>query len=142
MNMHHMHIAVNSEYASARIHWGAAGGHNDRMAKQPRKKHFLREWRKQKAGRTLEIVAAELHMSQPQLGRIERGDQPYNQDLLEALAELYGCTVADLLIRNPEDKTAIWSIWDQAKTGERRMIEAAAKAIVEASEEPRNGTDG
>lgn len=69
-------------------------------------------------------------MSQPQLGRIERGDQPYNQDLLEALADLYGCTVADLLIRDPSDPKAIWSIWDQAKPGEKRLISAAAEAIL------------
>lgn len=68
-------------------------------------------------------------MSQPQLGRIERGDQPYNQDLLEALADLYGCTEADLLMRDPSAPNAIWSIWDQAKPGERRMIVAAAEAI-------------
>lgn len=76
------------------------------------------------------------HMSQPQLGRIERGDQPYNQDLLEALADLYGCSVADLLIRDPSDPTAIWSIWDHAKPGERRLITAAAEAIL------KTGTDG
>lgn len=142
MNMHYMHISVNAEYASARIHGGKSYGHNAAMTKGTRQKHFLREWRKAKPGRTLEMVAAELHMSQPQLGRIERGDSPYNQDLLEALADLYGCTVADLLMRNPLDKSAIWSIWDQARPGERRMIEAAAKAIMETSQEPRNGTNG
>ena len=89
-----------------------------------------------KPGRTLEQVAEQLHMSQPQLGRIERGDQPYNQDLLEALADLYGCTVADLLIRDPSDPTALWSIWDQAKPGEKRLIAAAAEAII------KTGTDG
>lgn len=97
-----------------------------------------------KPGRTLEQVAAELHISQPQLGRIEKGEQPYNQDLLEALAEIYGCTVADLLMRDPTDPEALWSIWDQAKPGERRMISAAAGAIVKSASEdtPRNGTDG
>jgi transcriptional regulator with XRE-family HTH domain len=109
---------------------------NGAMAKQPRTKTYLREWRKTKPGRTLEVVAAHLHMSQPQLGRIERGDQPYNQDLLEALAELYGCAVADLLMRDPTRPDNIWSIWDTARPGERRLIEAAAEAIV------KTGTSG
>ena len=82
------------------------------------------------------MVAAELHISQPQLGRIEKGQQPYNQDLLEALADLYGCTVADLLMRNPTEPDAIWSIWDQAKPGQRRQIVEVAKTLV------RTGTDG
>src|SRR4051812_20630647 len=64
--------------------------------------HFLRQWRKQ-AGKTLEAVAEHLHMSHSQLSRIERGKQPYNQELLEALAELYMCDVVDLLIRDPSD---------------------------------------
>lgn len=89
-----------------------------------------------KPGRTLEAVAAELHLSQPQLGRIERGDSPYNQDLLEALADLYGCSVADLLMRDPTQPDNIWSIWDIARPGERRLIEAAADAIV------KTGTEG
>ncbi len=115
------------------------------MAQKPRRKTFLREWRRIKPGRTLEQVAAELHISQPQLGRIERGDQPYNQDLLEALAEFYGCTVADLLIRDPSSPNAIWSIWESAKPGDKRLIAAAAEAIVRAGvdeSEILSGTGG
>ena len=107
--------------------------HNAGMA---RAKTYLREWRKAKPGRTLTMVAEQLHISQPQLGRIERGEQPYNQDLLEALAELYGCDVADLLIRDPSTPEAIWSLWDRARPAQRPVIVAAVEAIV------RTGTDG
>ena len=82
------------------------------------------------------MVAEHLHMSQPQLGRIERGDQPYNQDLLEALADLYGCGVADLLMRDPTDPEGMWSIWDQAKPGQRVQIAAVARTLA------GTGTDG
>lgn len=82
------------------------------------------------------MVAAELHISRTQLGRIEKGQQPYNQEMLETLAELYGCSVADLLIRDPSDPDGIWSIWDRAKPSERRQITEVAKALV------RTGTDG
>lgn len=134
--MHPMHMQVKHIYASALIERGKALAHNMAMANGTRKKTFLREWRKLKPGRTLEAVAEELHISQPQLGRIEKGQQPYNQDLLEALADLYGCTVADLLMRDPTDKDAIWSVWDQAKPGQRAQIVEVAKTLV------RTGTEG
>lgn len=100
------------------------------------KKTYLREWRKMKPGRTLESVAEHLHISRPQLGRIEKGQQPYNQELLETLAELYGCDVPDLLMRDPTEPDSIWSIWDHAKPGERRQIVEVARALV------RTGTGG
>lgn len=129
-NMHLVHMQVNHIYASSSLQSDRGMAQFLAMPKGNRRKTFLREWRRMKPGRTLEQVAEHLHISQPQLGRIERGDQPYNQDLLEALAELYGCDVADLLMRDPTKPDAIWSLWDQAKPGQRRVIEAAAAAIL------------
>lgn len=94
-----------------------------------RHKTFLREWRKQ-SGKTLETVADYLHMSHSQLSRIERGTQPYNQPLLEALADLYMCDVVDLLIRDPSDPEGMWTLWEKAKPGERRQIVAVADALI------------
>lgn len=131
MNMHHTHIQVKHDYAGVDIHRIRSLAHNNGMKKSARQHHYLRQWRKLKPGRTLEIVAAELHMSQPQLGRIERGDQPYNQDLLESLAVLYGCTVADLLMRDPTKPDNIWSIWDRALPGQKDQIVAVAAALVD-----------
>lgn len=127
---------VKHTYAVARIAPVPRLAHKRGMTEKRRKKTYLREWRKMKPGRTLAVVAAELHMSQPQLGRIEVGDQPYNQDLLETLADLYGCTVPDLLMRDPTKPEGIWSIWDQASEGQKAVITAAADAIF------RTGTDG
>jgi hypothetical protein len=45
------------------------------------------------------------------------GLQPYNQELLEALAELYRTDPASLIMRNPADPDAMWSLWDQAEGG-------------------------
>lgn len=134
--MHLAHMQSRHIYAPSSIQRLGMLAHIALMPKKARRKTFLREGRRSKPGRTLEVVAAELHMSQPQLGRIERGDSPYNQDLLEALSGLYGCTVADLLMRDPTDPDAIWSIWDHAKPGEKRLIVAAAGAIV------KTGTEG
>lgn len=83
-------------------------------------------------------VAEELHMTHGQLSKIERGKQPYNQELLERLADIYRCDVVDLLIRDPSEPTNIWSIWDQARPGERRQIVDVAAALVRG----RTGTDG
>lgn len=98
------------------------------MAKQFRPT-FLRQWRKSK-GKTLEAIAEHLHMTHGQLSRIERGLQPYNQELLERLADLYMCDPVDLLIRDPSDPESIWSLWDRAKPGERRQIVAVADALI------------
>lgn len=95
-------------------------------------RHFLRAWRKN-SHKTLEQVADQLHMSHSQLSRIERYQQPYNQELLEALAELYMCDVVDLLIRDPSDPEGMWSIWEKAKPAERKRIVAVAETLLKAA---------
>jgi transcriptional regulator with XRE-family HTH domain len=92
-------------------------------------RHFLRAWRKHRM-KTLEQVADHLHMSHSQLSRIETFKQPYNQELLEALADLYRCDVVDLLIRDPSDPEGMWTLWEKAKPGERRRIVAIADALL------------
>lgn len=133
-NVHHMHYSVNRKCASG-ILAGDVRLRDKMCMTRSLRKTFLREWRKMKPGRTLETVAAELHISRTQLGRIEKGQQPYNQELLEAVSDLYGCTVADLLMRNPKDPTAIWSIWERAKPGQREQIVKVAAA----SQQTRTG---
>ena len=76
-------------------------------------------------------------MTHGNLSRIERGLVPYNQELLEALADLYACEPVDLLIRNPLEPESIWSLWERAQPGQKRQIMAVAEALVD-----RTGTDG
>lgn len=52
-------------------------------------------------------------MNHGQLSKIERGVRPYTQDFLERVAEELNCDPADILVRNPLDKEAVWSIWDR-----------------------------
>ena len=85
---------------------------------------------------TLEGAGEAVGMSHAQLGRIERGLQPYNQALLEALAELYRTEPASLLMRDPTNDDAIWSLWDRAKEGERADIAKYAEFIIR----PKTGT--
>ncbi len=100
------------------------------IPKKVRRKTFLREWRT-KAGKTLEQAAEDAGMTHASLSRIERGKQDYNQSLLEFLAEYYGAPdVASLLMRDPSDPDAVWSIWDQAKVGQKKTIVEVMKSIV------------
>ncbi len=92
-------------------------------------KTFMREWREHK-GRTLEEAAEVAGITHASLSRIERGKQPYSQAILEALADYYGTNAASLLMRNPQDPEGIWTVWDQAKPGERRQIVEIARALI------------
>lgn len=106
------------------------------MAGKSHRSTFMRQWR-QYRDKTLVQVAEELHVTHGYLSKVERGLQPYNQEMLEKLADLYRCDVVDLLIRDPLEPEAIWSIWDRAKPAERRQIEAVAGALVS-----KTGTSG
>lgn len=97
--------------------------------KRERRPNFLRAWRK-KLNMTLEAVGEEVGMTGPNLGRIEKGEVPYSQDLLEQLADIYGCEVADLLIRDPSDPEGMWSLWEQARPEQRRVITSMARGLL------------
>jgi len=103
------------------------------MANKP---HHLREWREHR-GKTLVQVAEFLHMTHGTLSRVERGKVPYNQKLLEALAELYICDPADLIMRDPTDSAAIWTLWDHAKPLDRAKIVSVARTITGEGEDDK-----
>jgi transcriptional regulator with XRE-family HTH domain len=99
-----------------------------------RRRTFIKAWREYRQ-LSQEALAERVDMSAAQLSRLETGRQGYTQDVLEALAEALSTDIASLLMRNPGDPDAIWSIWDQAKPGEKRMIVDLAKTVV------KTGTD-
>lgn len=68
-------------------------------------------------------------MTAGNLSAMERGAQGYTQAGLESLAEAYNCEPAHLLMVDPSKDDAMWSIWERAKEGERRMIQEVAKTI-------------
>lgn len=90
---------------------------------------YLREWREYR-NMTLEQVAEALDITAGAVSQVELGKNNYTRAMLEFLADLYNCTPADLLMRNPLDTEAPWSIWDQAKPGERAQIISMMKIIV------------
>lgn len=128
--MHSMHIDVKRPYASGPIQsWGVLM-HIFAMQKRRPKKHFLREWRKSVPGRTLESVASQVGVSQPQLGRIERGDSPYKEDLLERLAEVYECSVLDLLFIPPGTTAALMAAVAKATPEQIQVITKHAEIVL------------
>lgn len=107
----------------------SARGQHGRMAKRNRyRRTFIREWRKHR-NLTLEQLADRLSMTNPHLSMLERGLRGYTQETLERIAEALQTDVASLLMRNPTDPEAIWSIWDEAKPAEREQIVAIAQAL-------------
>jgi transcriptional regulator with XRE-family HTH domain len=106
------------------------------MAKEPRfRRNFIREWRQSKH-MSLEQLAARVPMDKGNLSKVERSLLPYNQEMLERLAEALGTEPASLLMRDPTAPEAIWSIWERANPGQRRQIESVAETLL------RTGTGG
>lgn len=97
--------------------------------KRQRAKTFIRQWRHHR-GLTLEKLAGRLEMTASHLSMLERGKRGYTQDMLEALADALATDPASLLMRDPTDPEAIWSIWDQAKPVERRQIIELAQVLI------------
>ena len=105
------------------------------MAQPTHRKTFIREWRKYR-GLTLDALASRLEeagahdVGASHLSMLERGQRAYTQATLEALADALRTDVASLLMRDPSQPDALWSIWDKAKPGERRNIEKAVRSAI------------
>lgn len=137
-----MHSALGARFPQARSAPGEVAAavarvHTLRMAKGvSRPKHYLREWRKFR-GYTLEHVAERVGMTHQNLGKIERGKVPYNEPLLELLAEIYRTDRGSLIMRDPSVRDSFWSIYDQLAPPERkRLVESVEREF------GKTGTEG
>lgn len=108
-------------------------------------RHFIKQWRHHRQLTQAQLVARLEEIGGPgvptttaSLSRIESGKQPYDERLLWALAEILQTDVASLLMRDPTDADAMWSIWDQASPGERQQIRSLAETVIKF----RTGTGG
>ena len=123
--MHLAHISVKRHYASGDISSACRTSHNAQMERQ---RTYLREWRKAHQ-LSLVVVAEMVGLTQPHLGRIETGKNPYNQDLLEALATIYGCTPDDLLTRHPDQPKLPDNVAEIVRSIPRENIEHALAVL-------------
>jgi len=111
--------------------------HNQSMvrpSKSPFRPSFIRQWRTyrnlslvQLAERVAEISGKS--MTHATLSRIETGKIAYTQPVLETIAVALACEPADLLMRNPEDKSAPWSIMDQLKKADPATVNRVVAVI-------------
>lgn len=107
------------------------------MTRQPRPKPtlrrtFLRQWREYR-NLSQEQAAERVGLDRSQLSRIENGQTPYNQAFLEAAAIAYRCEPADLLMRNPLDKSAVWTLIDAVRDtspATQKQIQAIVETII------------
>lgn len=82
--------------------------YESRMAAERKySKTYIREWREFR-GLSLRRLADRIELEGPaetishaSIGRIEKGEQPYSQPILEALAHALNCSVTDLLSVDP-----------------------------------------
>lgn len=126
--------------------------HHANMAKDKGPRHHLRAWRKHRelsleaVAERVALLSSERAASDPDvrpitmthatLSRIERGKLPYNEHLMELLADIYKTDVASLIIRDPSRHDAIWDIWAQLAPVQREQVVEIARTL------KRTGTDG
>lgn len=99
---------------------------------------FLRQWRKRR-GYTQEELAEIVGVTPSTISQLENRKQGFTDTTLFALAEALHCHPADLLLRDPLDNDAPWTIWDNVKKAppeRRQMIVAAVESML------KTGTDG
>jgi transcriptional regulator with XRE-family HTH domain len=101
------------------------------------RKTFLREWRKH-AGFKLHQAAAELgYEDHTQLSKIERGVSPYNQDIIEAAAQLYDCTAVDILARSPKEQPDLFTMWPRLTEEQKAYAAATLSGIANVPKRPQ-----
>lgn len=110
-----------------------------RLMKPQRRRTFLKEWREHR-GYNQEQAAEMIGMDRSNLSRIERGQVPYSQALLEAAADAYRCEPVDLLIRNPLISDAPWTVYDTLRKADPATQIAIERAV--AGFLGKTGTDG
>lgn len=109
------------------------------MQKRRFKKTYIKEWRqhrrlslRQLAAR-MEIEPGTELISFASLGRIEKGQQPYSQPVLEALAIALNCEPWDLLHNDPGKTGELVEMVRDLTDEQRRQAVAIIRALKQAS---------
>ena len=92
---------------------------------------YIKEWREDRGlsqDKLVERVRDRVEgFSKSTLSRIERGEQPYSQPILEAIAWAIGCEPSDLLMRQPGSE--MWSIVDQLRSVPENDLAQVARIV-------------
>lgn len=100
--------------------------------KRERSRYFFKEWRKYR-GYTQEQLGEMTGLGAPSISQLENGKQGFTDSTLEALANALQCTPGDLLMRNPLDDEAPWSIWENIKPENRSQAIRVLKTFEDGS---------
>lgn len=100
--------------------------------KTPTHRHFIKQWRRYR-GLTQEQLADRLDIDRTTISKIESGKQEYSQGFLEAAAYALRCEPADLIMRDPTQPSAIWSIWDAIPDADKPKAVAILSTLADLS---------
>lgn len=89
---------------------------------------FIREWR-QHRNLTLEQLASRIDLTNGNLSRVERGQVPYSQPVLEALAIALNCRPADLIMRPPGVEDELQAVFGEMSPETKRTALALVKTL-------------
>jgi transcriptional regulator with XRE-family HTH domain len=73
-----------------------------------------------------EDVAAQIDADRSTISRVERGESPYDQDILEKLAAVYRCDPEDLISTNPFREDSLYLLWSSLR---QAPVEVRARAL-------------
>jgi transcriptional regulator with XRE-family HTH domain len=91
-------------------------------------RHHLRGWRKHR-DMTQGQLAERIGIARSYLSKIESGKRRYDQPLLEAAAQALGCTIGDLISREPDEAEGIDALWASLTDGARKQALAVLRAM-------------
>lgn len=101
--------------------------------KPQRQKLLLKKWRAYRSEMTQDQLAERSGLSQGLISQLENNSTDYSGETLAALAFALNCEPADLIIRDPTDTEAPWSIWETLKPVEKRQAVEILKGLKRAS---------
>lgn len=107
--------------------------------KSPKPRYFFKEWRKHRRLTQAELAEV-VGVSEATISQLENGKQGFTDSTLEALANALACKPGDLLMRNPLDEDAPWSIWDTLDKNQRKQAITIMHAVFDSGK--KTGTDG
>lgn len=111
---------------------------NNRVRPHQKRKRglpLLAKWREYRSRMTQEQLAERSGLTQGMISHLENGKTDYSGETLEILAFALQCEPADLLMRDPTDSEAPWSIWETLDPPQRRVAVEMLKGIKRASGE-------
>jgi len=103
--------------------------------KKPKGLPLLPKWRKYRNEMTQDQLAERSGVTQGMISHLENGNTDFTGNMLERLAFALQCEPPDLIMRDPTDSEAPWTIWETLKPAERRQAVEILKALKRASGE-------